>query len=225
MAKKPINGTLRAALEFGPIAAFLLGYLIFRNDTFTIAGTEYTGFVAVTAAFVPVFLLSMAALWLLTRRVARIQIVVAVMLTLFGGLSVWFNDPQLFKMKPTAIYLTLGTLLGIGLLRGQSWLKLVMEEMIPLREKGWMLLTKRMTALFFASAAANEVVWRMQSEAFWVIFETLAMPVVILVFFVFQFRLFVDHATLDPGKKKKKRRRKPQEPQRTGPANKSPAEG
>ena len=107
-------------------------------------------------------------------------------------------------MKPTVIYLTLALILGIGLLRGQSWLKYIMEDMVPMKPKGWMLLTKRVTVLFVLSAAANELVWRTQSEEFWVLFETVAMPIVVFVFFLSQLPLFVDHVTLE--RKKKKRR-------------------
>ena len=202
MPSGPVNPTLRSVLEIGPIVGFLLAYLWFRNDTFRVGDTDYTGFVAVTAAFVPVFLVSIALLWRLTGRLTRLQVVTTTMLVLFGGMSVWFNDPDLFKMKPTAIYLLLALILGVGLLRGQSWLKFVLEDMIPLRDKGWMILTRRMTVLFVLSALANEVVWRTQSEAFWVFFETLAMPVIVFAFFLGQIGLFIDHVTLkSPGKK------------------------
>lgn len=203
MTSKPLHSGLKAALEFGPIFAFVVAYLIFRNDTFSVAGTEYTGFVAVTAAFIPVFVMATGALWYLTGRIARIQVATAVMLLVFGGLGVWLNDPRLIKMKPTAIYLVLALILSVGLLRGQSWLKYMMQDMIPLKRKGWMILTKRVAVLFFLSAGVNELVWRTQSEEFWVFFETLAMPVVIFGFFMTQIGLFVDYAKLNLSKKKR----------------------
>lgn len=202
MTTKPLPFGVQATLEFGPTIGFVVAYLILRNETFLIAGTEYTGFVAVTAAFIPVFLIAICALWLLSGRVARIQVATAVMVLVFGGLSVWLNDPKLFKMKPTAVYLALALILGVGLLRGQSWLKYIMEDMIPLKPKGWMILTKRMMGLFLLSAGANELVWRTQSEEFWVFFETLVMPIVVFAFFIMQIGLFIDHATLKPSKKK-----------------------
>ncbi|MDA0961694.1 MAG: septation protein IspZ [Proteobacteria bacterium] len=222
MTTGPVNPTLKAVLEFGPILAFLIVYLVYRNDTFLIGGTEYSGFLAVTAGFIPVFLMATGALWYLTGRLTRLQIVVAGMLVVFGGLSVWLNDPSLFKMKPTAIYSLLTLILGVGLLRGQSWLEFVLEDTLPLKHKGWMILTRRVTLLFFLSAVANEVVWRTQSEEFWVIFETVAMPVIVFVFFLAQIGLFIDHGTLMPSKKrvkspgnkpgqgKKRRARRPQ---------------
>jgi len=203
MTAKPLHSGLKAALEFGPLIGFVLAYLIYRNDEFLIAGTEYTGFVVVIAGFIPVFVIAIGALWYLTGKVARVQLATAVMVALLGGLSVWLNDPRVFKMKPTAIYLMLALILGIGLLRGQSWLKYIMEDTIPLKPKGWMILTKRVTVLFFLSAGANELVWRTQSEGFWVFFETLVMPVVIFVFFILQAGLYVEYGTLGASKKKR----------------------
>ncbi|WP_299025433.1 septation protein IspZ [uncultured Sulfitobacter sp.] len=205
MKPKPMHSGVKAALEYGPTIAFVAAYLIFRNETYLIAGTSYTGFVVVIAAFIPIFLLAMGVLWFLTGKLARIQVATAIMLLVFGGLSVWLNDPRLFKMKPTVIYLALALILGVGLLRGQSWLEYIMEDMIPLKPEGWKILTQRVIALFLLSAAANELVWRTQSEEFWVLFETLAMPIVVLGFFLTQIGLFVEYATFKPTKKKKKR--------------------
>lgn len=202
MTTKPLYFWIKTALEFGPTIGFVLAYLIFRNETYLIAGTEYGGFVAVTAVFIPIFLAAIAALWWLSGKIVRIQVATAVMVLVFGGLSIWMNDPRLFKMKPTAIYLSLGLILSIGILRGQSWLKYIMEDMVPLKPKGWMILTKRVTVLFFLSAGANELVWRTQSEKFWVLFETVAMPIVIFVFFIQQIGLVMDYAQLKPSKRK-----------------------
>lgn len=195
MTDKPVHPLAKAALEFGPVLGFVVTYLIYRNETFVLAGTEYSGFVAVTALFIPVFLLAIAGQWMLSGRVSRMQVVTAVMIVLFGGLGVWMNDPGLIKMKPTAVYLLFATILGVGLMRGQSWLKYVMEDMVPMKAAGWMILTRRVMVMFLVAAAANELVWRTQSETFWVMFETFAMPVLIAGFFMSQMSLFVDNVT------------------------------
>jgi intracellular septation protein len=143
MTARPIHAGLRAVLEFGPTVGFVIAYLVFRNDAVVVAGTQYSGLVMVLAAFLPIFALAIGVLWFLTRRIARLQVATAVLVLVFGGLSVWLNDLVFFKMKPTAIYLTLALILGVGLVRGQSWLSYIMEDMIPLRPAGWMLLTKR----------------------------------------------------------------------------------
>lgn len=208
MTPSPLRFRVKAALEFGPVLGFVVAYLIYGRDTFVIGGTAYTGFVAVTAAFMPVFAIAIGILWWLSGKVSRVQLATATMVLVFAGLGVWFNDPRLFKMKPTVIYLCLALMLGVGLLRGQSWLKYIADAVIPMTSTGWMILTKRVMIVFLLSAGANELVWRTQSERFWVLFETLVMPVVILGFFLSQIGLFVDHAIL-PQPKKKRRRKKP----------------
>jgi intracellular septation protein len=193
MTDKTYPKWAKPALEFGPILAFFVAYLLFKNQIFEIGGTEYAGFIIVTAGFIPVFLISMAALWRLTGHLSRMQAVTAVLIVVFGGLSVWFNDPRFFKMKPTMIYLLFGGVLGVGLMRGQSWLQVVMDGMMPLTDRGWMLLTRRLMLFFFGLAILNEAIWRTQTEEIWVYFKTFGLTAAIFVFFITQGRLFKDH--------------------------------
>src|SRR6056297_3048500 len=103
MEERKINPMLKPGLELGPILAFFAAYLMLKDRIFTIAGTEYDGFIVVTAGFIPVFLVAMGLLWRLTGHLSKMQVVTAVLIVVFGGLSVWFNDPRFFKMKPTII--------------------------------------------------------------------------------------------------------------------------
>jgi len=199
MAERKINQGLKTALELGPVVGFFVAYLWLKDESFTIAGTAYDGFIVVTAGFIPVFLLAMAALWALTGHLSKMQVVTAVLIVLFGGMSVWFNDPRFFKMKPTIIYVLFGGLLGLGLLRGQSWLEYVMEGVMPLTHRGWMILTRRLMLFFFGLAALNEVIWRVMSEESWVYFKTFGLTAAIFVFFVAQGGLFKTHGTQDTG--------------------------
>ncbi|CUH76446.1 inner membrane-spanning protein YciB [Tropicibacter naphthalenivorans] len=191
---KQISPGVKAALEYGPIIGFFAAYMWLKDRVFEIAGTEYQGFIVVTACFIPVFLLSMAAQWILTRHLSLMQIVTAVLIVVFGGLSVWLNDERFFKMKPTLIYLLFGGALAVGIMRGESWLEKVMEGMMPLRHEGWMLLTKRIMLFFFGLAALNEIIWRTQTTETWVYFKTFGLTAAIFLFFIFQGKLFKEYA-------------------------------
>ncbi len=193
-AGKAINPMLKMALEMGPIVLFFVGYLKLRDQSFLLGGTEYDGFIIVTAAFVPLIALSSFVLWRLTGHLSKMQIATVVLVTVFGGLSVWLNDDRFFKMKPTMIYLLFGGALGLGLLRGQSYLKFVMEEVLPLQDAGWMLLTKRMTAFFLGLAVLNEVIWRTQSTDTWVYFKTFGLTAAVFLFFMTQAGLLSKYA-------------------------------
>jgi intracellular septation protein len=188
--KRQINPLLKSALEFGPVLIFFVAYLRYKDDVFTVWGTEYSGFILITAAFVPLLILATGALWALTGKISRMQVATVILVTLFGGLSVWLNDERFFKMKPTAIYLLFGGLLAIGLARGQSYLKYVMEEMMPLQDAGWMILTKRLMFCFFGLALANELIWRFASTETWVYFKTFGLTAAVFAFFMAQGKLF-----------------------------------
>lgn len=195
MADRTISPALKLGLELGPIVAFFVAYLKLRGEVITIGGTDYDGFIVVTACFIPLIVATTVLLWRLTGHLSRMQVATLVLVVVFGGLSVWFNDDRFFKMKPTAIYLLFGGLLGVGLLRGQSWLQYVMEEALPLTQEGWMILTRRLCAFFFGLAVANELIWRTQSTDTWVWFKTFGLTAALFAFFLTQGRLFRDHET------------------------------
>ncbi|WP_137703003.1 inner membrane-spanning protein YciB [Marimonas lutisalis] len=190
-----INPLLKTALELGPVIAFFVAYIWIKDRVFTIAGTEYSGFIIVTAGFIPLMILTTAILWRLTGHLSRMQILTLVLVVVFGGLSVWLNDPSFIKMKPTILYAMFGAILGVGLLRGQSYLQHVMDGMMPLQPQGWLLLTRRLMLFFFGLAIANELVWRLMSEAAWVNFKTFGLTAAIFAFFMTQGKLFRDYGT------------------------------
>ena len=196
-AAKKINPTLKMVLELGPVVLFFIGYIKLREEVFLIVGQEYKGFIIITAAFIPLMVLSTLALWKLTGHLSKMQLATLVLVVFMGGLSVWLNDERFFKMKPTLIYLLFGGALGIGLLRGQSYLKLVMEELMPLEHEGWMILTRRICLFFLALAVANEVIWRSFSTDTWVYFKTFGLPVAMFAFFMFQGQVFQKHGIPD----------------------------
>lgn len=195
--EKQINPLLKLVLELGPVIVFFVVYMKIKDQTFNIGGVDYQGFIIATAGFIPLLLITTGIVWWLTGKIARMQIAVLVLVIVFGGLSVWFNDPQFFKMKPTILYLLFGGTLGFGLLRGKSYLKYVMEEVMPMADEGWMILTRRVTALFFTLAIMNEVIWRTMSEENWVYFKTFGLTAAVFIFFMTQSRLFQEYGTGD----------------------------
>ena len=186
MAEKKINGVVKQVLELGPTIAFFLLYLRIRDDSYSIGGTEYSGFIIAALVFIPILLIAMAVLWKLTGKLSRMQVFTAFMVIFFGGLTAYFNDERFFKMKTTIVYGCMAALLGIGLLRGQSWLQYVMGDVLPMQPDGWMILTRRLVMMFLALAAANEFIWRTMSTDTWVKLETFAMPAALVAFLWWQ---------------------------------------
>ncbi|WP_425039615.1 inner membrane-spanning protein YciB [Primorskyibacter sp. S187A] len=184
---RPVNPILKQVLELGPPIAFFVIYMRIRDETYTIGGTEYSGFIVATVAFVPILLVAMGVLWALTREISRMQVFTAFMVIFFGALTAWFNDERFFKMKTTLVYGFFAVILGIGLLRGKSYLQYVLADVLPMREEGWMILTKRLTLAFTALAVANEIIWRTMSTDLWVKIETFGFPIALFVFLWLQF--------------------------------------
>lgn len=182
MNEKSVNPVLKQVLELGPTVIFFLIYLRIKDDVYSIGDTEYSGFIVATLVFVPILLVAMGVLWILTGKLSRIQVFTAFMVIFFGGLTAWFNDERFFKMKTSIVNGMFAAILGIGLLRGKSLLQYVMGDMIPMKQEGWMILTKRLALGFAVLAAVNEVVWRTMSTDAWVKIETFAFPAVLFLF-------------------------------------------
>lgn len=195
MPQKNTPAWLKPLLEYGPLIVFFITYLRLKNAQIEINGTIYEGFIIATALFVPLMILSIIALKTLTGHVSRMQILTLILVVIFGGLSLWFNDPRFFKAKPTVLYALFALILGIGLMRNRSYLEYMMEGKLPLSHKGWMILTKRMAGLFLALAILNEIIWRSFEEGTWVYFKTFGMPALLFGFFITQSRLFEVHST------------------------------
>jgi len=193
MAEKKISQGLKMGLELGPIVAFFVAYLWLRDQSFTISGTEYSGFIVATACFIPILVLSTLLLWRLTGTLSKMQIMTLVLVLVFGGLTIWLNDERFFKMKPTMIYALFAAILGFGLWRGESYLKSLMGEALPMTHEGWMILTKRVTLFFIGLAVLNEVIWRTMSTDVWVNFKTFGLTIGVFVFFMAQSKLFQAH--------------------------------
>lgn len=195
MSKKKINPMVKLTLELGPILAFFIGYGKLRDQTVSIAGSDYSGFIVMTALFIPLMVVTTGLLWWLTGKLSKMQVATVVLVVVFGGLSVWLKDERFFKMKPTMIYLLFGGVLGFGLLRGKSYLRAVMDEALPMQEAGWMILTRRITVFFFGLAVANEVIWRNFSTDAWVNFKTFGLTAALFLFFMSQSKLLSKYGT------------------------------
>lgn len=192
--ERKINPIVKLVLELGPILAFFLFYGRIKALSFTFAGTEYSGFIVATAIFIPMMVASTGLLWLLTGKLSKMQVATLVLVVVFGGLSVWLNDERFFKMKPTMIYALFAAVLGFGLWRGQSYLKDLMGEALPMHPEGWMILTRRLTLFFAALAVLNEAVWRTMSTDAWVSFKTFGLTLGVFAFFMAQSRLMQKYA-------------------------------
>ncbi len=203
MPERRINPILKLVLEVGPIAVFFLGYRLAPVP----AGLDATErqleqILFSTKVFVPTILLALAASWFLTRKLPKMAVITAVVVVIFGGLTLILRDETFVKMKPTILYGLFAGILGFGLLRGQSYLKYLMDELIPMRDEGWTKFTVRFAVFYVFLAVLNEVVWRSYGTDTWVNFRTFILPLANFAFIMAQVPLFQRYAIQDKAEKR-----------------------
>ncbi|MBS22791.1 MAG: intracellular septation protein A [Rhodobacterales bacterium] len=143
-----------------------------------------------TKIFVPAILVALFLGWFQTKKIAKMPLITAILVVVFGGLTIWLNNPIFIKMKPTLIYLIFSAILGYGLLKKKIYLKILMGPAIPMNEEGWLILSKRFVGFFVLLAFTNEIIWRFFSQDFWVNFKTFGLPILLIFFMALQFNLF-----------------------------------
>ncbi len=203
MAERQIHPLLKLALEVGPIAVFFLAYRWAPvGSGLEVAERQLEQMLFATKVFVPMILATLGVSYALTRKLPKMAVITAVVVTVFGGLTLILRDDTFVKMKPTILYGLFAAILGVGLLRGQSYLKYLMDELIPMRNEGWMKFTTRFVIFYLLLAVLNEIVWRLYGTDTWVNFRTFVLPLANIGFVMAQIPLFQRYAmveTKDPG--------------------------
>jgi len=172
---------LKPVTDYAPLAIFLLAYLTW-------------GLIPATVALMVTTAAGITASLLATRRVPVMPLVTAVIVGIFGGLTLWLNDETFIKMKPTIVEALFSVVLFGGLAVGRPLLKPLFGAAWRLDEAGWRRLTLRFACFFAAMAALNEIVWRTQSTDFWVAFKVFGIIGLTVVFALTQAPLLMRHA-------------------------------
>ena len=156
--KPKLNPMLKLALDIGPLILFF-------------AANARFGIYAATASFMVAIVVALGVSYTLTRHLPVMPLVTAVLVLIFGGLTLVLHDELFIKVKPTIIYLLFaGALLG-GLAFRKPLLGMVFDSVFNLTEEGWRKLTLRWAVFFLVLAVLNEIVWRTQTTDFWVSFK------------------------------------------------------
>jgi intracellular septation protein len=177
----------RLALDLGPLLIFFASFKAF-------------GIFGATAAFMAAVLAALAIGYALERRLSPMPLFTALLVVIFGGLTLYLKNDIFIKMKPTVLYAFFGAVLLGGLATGRLFIKYVFAQAFELDEAGWKKLTLRWGIFFLALAALNEAVWRTTSTATWVSFKVWGIIPLIFLFALAQTRLVIKHqAAADDG--------------------------
>jgi intracellular septation protein len=180
MDKTRPHPLFKLATELGPLIVFF------------VANAKFNLFVA-TGAFMVAVIAAMIASYAVTRHVPMMAIVTAVVVIVFGTLTLVLHDETFIKVKPTIVYTLFAAILGGGLLFGRSFIAIMFDQMFNLTPQGWRVLTLRWSLWFVAMAVLNEIIWRTQSTDVWVTFKAFGMVPLTMVFAVTQMPLIKRH--------------------------------
>ena len=155
------RSVIKFIADFGPLLIFFIIY--FNNDN---------DLKIAIPPFIIATIISILVIYFLEKRVPIVPLISGVLITFFGGLTLYFDNKIFFYMKPTIINLLFAIILYFGkFFTKKPLLKIFFENAFNLENEGWQKLNYRWIYFFIFVAILNEIVWRTQSEAFWVNFK------------------------------------------------------
>ena len=174
---------IKFVTDFGPLLVFFFFY--YNSDK---------NLKVAIPPFIIATIITLVFVWILEKKIPMVPLIGGILITLFGGLTIYFNNPIFIYVKPTIINI----LFGLALLFGKYFtnepiLKKILGKSILLNDEGWGLLNKRWMIFFFTLAFLNELVWRTQSEEFWVNFKVWGMLPITFIFTAFQVSLITKY--------------------------------
>ena len=169
-----MKSIFKLLIDIGPLAVFFVFYT--RSDLKT--------------AILPFMIATIIAVlfsYILEKKIPIMPTVGAVIILIFGGLTIYFDNETFFKMKPTIINLLFAGILYGGVILNKSLLRYLLGAALKLQDEGWDILTKRWIGLFIALAILNEIIWRTQTTDIWVNFKVFGMLPITFIFTLMQF--------------------------------------
>jgi intracellular septation protein len=171
----------RLLIDLGPLIVFFVV-------------NSLKGILAGTGAFMIAIIAALVISLTKYKKVSPLLWLSAIMVLVFGGLTIWLGDPRFIKIKPTIYYLTVSAVLAFGLATNRNILKMVLGSAYPgLSERGWMLLSRNFAVFFVLLAVANEFVWRTFSTDIWIGFKIYGAIPATLVFGAANMPMLIRH--------------------------------
>ena len=158
--------------DFGPLLIFFIIY--FKNDN---------NLKLAIVPFIVATLIALIVVYFLEKKIPIVPLLSGILITVFGGLTLYFDNKVFFYMKPTIINLLFAATLYLGKYFTQKpLLKFIFQNSLNLKDEGWKKLNYRWIYFFIFIAILNEIVWRTQSEVFWVNFKVWGLLPITLIF-------------------------------------------
>lgn len=162
----------RTAVDLGPLVVFF-------------AANYLHGIMIGTAALMVATAIAIGITYSVERKVPPMPAVTCVLVMIFGGLTLYFDNEVFIKVKPTIVNLLFAAALLTGLALGRNFMKALLGRVLQLTDEGWRIMTKRWIGMFVMLAVVNEVLWRSVDTDTWVTFKAFGIPLLVLVFSLF----------------------------------------
>jgi len=170
---------IKFVTDFGPLLIFFIIYFKNENDL-----------KVAIPPFIIATIIALIAVYLLEKKIPIMPLMSGILITFFGGLTLYFDNKIFFYMKPTIINLLFASILLFGqYFTKKSLLKIFFQNAFNLEDEGWKKLNYRWIGFFIFVAILNEIVWRTQSEVFWVNFKVWGLLPISFLFAASQFPL------------------------------------
>ncbi len=162
--------------DFSPLLIFFLVY--YNNDK---------NIIAAIPPLILATLIGVAVVYYIEKKLPYIPLVGAFLISIFGGLTVFFDNPIFIYLKPTIINLIFASVLLFGkLLLKKNFLKIFFGSSMKLTDQGWDKLNYRWIYFFVFLAFLNEYVWRTHAEEVWINFKVWGILPLTFIFTAFQ---------------------------------------
>ena len=174
---------LKFITDFGPLLIFFTFYYKSGNN--------------LSVAIPPLIVATLVAVlisYIIEKKIPYLPLVGGIIISIFGGLTLYFNNPIFLYMKPTIINIIFTLILFVGkTFLNRNFLKYFFQNAFQINEMGWDKLNNRWMLFFIFLALINELVWRTQTEAIWVNFKVWGMLPITFIFTAFQIPLINKH--------------------------------
>ena len=174
---------LKFITDFGPLLIFFTIYYKSENN--------------LTVAIPPLIIATLIAvviMYFVEKKIPYVPLIGGIIISLFGGLTLYFNNPIFLYMKPTIVNIIFSSILIISkIFFNKNFLKFFLQSAFQLNEFGWNKLNFRWAYFFIFLAILNEIVWRTQPETTWVNFKVWGMLPITFIFTGLQLPLINRH--------------------------------
>ena len=163
---------LKFITDFGPLLIFFTIYYRSGNN--------------LKIAIPPLIIATLIAVlvsYIVEKKIPYLPLLGGIIISIFGGLTLYFNNPVFLYIKPTIINIIFALVLFVGkTFLDKNFLKMLFNNAFQINETGWNKLNNRWIIFFIFLALINELVWRTQTEVIWVNFKVWGMLPLTFIF-------------------------------------------